>query len=423
MANTQSAMTYPAAALLFSLISTEPLAGSCPARSDRPFDGQPTSAISVLPNELLIEIFEYVYLACHEESCRSHGTDGADDSLSQPSYETRYNPHSSSLFPYNIATVCRAWKDMVCSGSFPAFWTRVVIVTGITTPETVRELLSLSRGLPVGVSVISGWSSQVERRKGPEPGCLGDETASADCITRLVLPNVKRLKKLQYFLSRSSSLAAVRRALRGKSRLEELWMECEEDDGEGEKTVGGSGEDPGAKQLNDEENCGWKFITFAVKHLHVDNYTFKLACSPKSDGFHDLTRVGSITLSWPRLVVDSGCGNGGGAAGIDNHGYLRRSAGRIDFREFLAVLQEAPDLRCLTVRNEQFEGLDDDCALVCDLPSLRFVTLDGIRARFIRRFCHSINANVDSISAVRVSGGVIVREELGVECRVLNIDD
>ncbi|KIJ11926.1 hypothetical protein PAXINDRAFT_101492 [Paxillus involutus ATCC 200175] len=414
MANAQFAMTHPAAAVLLSLIFTEP-PGSYPARSVRQLDGEPMSAISVLPNELLIEIFEYVYSGCREESYRFNETNDPDASLSQSSYETRYDPHSSSLFPYNVATVCQAWKDIVCSGSFPAFWTRVVVVAGITTPETVRELLSFSGGLPVGVSVISGWSSRVERRKGTEFECLGDETASAECITRLILPNVKRLKKLLYLLSRSSSLAAVRRMLRGKSRLEELWMECEEDDGEGEG-------DPGANQLNDEENCGWKFITFAVKHLHVDNYTFKLACSPKSDGFHDLIRVHSITLSWPRLVADSGSGGSGGTAGIDDHGCLRRSAGRIDFREFLAILQEAPDLKCLTIRNEQFEGLDDDSAVVCDLPSLRFVTLDGVRARFIRRFCRSINADVDSISAVRVSGGVIVREELEVECRVLNIE-
>ncbi|KAF8837789.1 hypothetical protein BDN67DRAFT_972462 [Paxillus ammoniavirescens] len=415
-------MTYPAAAVLFSLISTEP-PGSYPVRSVRPLDGQPMSAISALPNELLIEIFEYVYSGCREESCRLGETNDPDANLSQPSYETRYNPHSSSLFPYNVATVCQAWKDIVCSGSFPAFWTRVVVIAGITTPEKVRELLSFSGGLPVGVSVISGWSSRVERRKGTELECLGDETASAECITRLILPNVRRLRKLQYFLSRSSSLAAARRMLRGKSRLEELWMEYEEDDGEGERAGRGSVGDLGANQLSGEENCGWKFITFAVKHLHVDNYTFKLACSQKSDGFHDLIRVHSITLSWPRLVVGSGCGGGGGPAGIDDHGCLRRSAGRIDFREFLAILQEAPDLRCLTIRNEQFEGLDDDSVVVCDLPSLRFVTLDGVRARFIRRFCRSINADVDSISAVRVSGGVIVREELGIECRVLDIED
>ncbi|KIJ66164.1 hypothetical protein HYDPIDRAFT_27347 [Hydnomerulius pinastri MD-312] len=393
---------YPASLVLSSLAKHQGSNGASATTHPR----QRNSSVSKLPIELLIQIFEDVHLTCCEKSSRSHGTNDTGANLAHPTYETSYDPCSPSLFPYNVAAVCQSWKDIVCSGSFPAFWTRVVVVVGLTTPQMVVDILSWSGGLPLGVSVITCGSSWAEQKKAAES--TQAEAASAESITRLILPHIKRIRSLRYFLSRSSSLAAARRVLRGKARmLEAFVMECEEDDGEGSNGVGK--EERSVEDLH-EDDCGWKLITHAVQHLRVDNYTFKPACYPKSDGFNDLYRLRSITLSWPKL----GC--------VEGDRGLRRSGGRIRFREFMAVLQEAPDLTWLTVRNERFEGLDaDGFVVVYDLPSLRSVTLEGVSAPFTTLFFHSINADIDSINVMRGCDGAMFSEGgVGSKCHAMS---
>ncbi|KAI6100561.1 hypothetical protein F5141DRAFT_304631 [Pisolithus sp. B1] len=309
------------------------------------------SPISKLPTELLIEIFTNAF----QESCNESVQECEPPGLAAPTYATAFDPHSPSLFPYNIASVCRRWKDVICSSSFPTFWTRVVVVVGITTPGLMQKMLSWSGNLTVGIAVIqdsSPFAIQVE----------------VEDVTRSIVPHIKRLGGLRYSLFRSSDLAVARRTLRGKARrLTYFHLGYEEDDGDG----GYNQEEalPDFYAIGEAGN-GWKLITHAVQCLNVDNYSFQPACYPKSDGFHDLLRLRSLSLSWPRP-----------RDGRSSVGRLTEDsrAGRIHFREFVAVLQEASMLSWLTVQNEQFDGLDKFSSMSCCLPFVRFIAFDYFR--------------------------------------------
>ncbi|KAI6007544.1 hypothetical protein F5J12DRAFT_79635 [Pisolithus orientalis] len=327
-----------------------------------------TSPISMLPTELLIEIFTHVFWESCDESSRECEPPG----LSAPTYATAFDPHSPSLFPYNAASVCSRWKDVICSSSFPSFWTRIVVVVGITMPELIQEMLSWSGNLIIGIAVIqdsSPFSAQAE----------------VEDITRGVVPHIKRLEGLRYSLSRSSDLAVARKTLRGKARrLVYFHMGYEEDDGDGDR---GQEQEVLFDASGEEVGKGWKLITHVVQCLSVDNYSFKPACYPKSDGFHDLLRLRSLSLSWPRPRDEQssvGCVTGD------------KRAGRIHFREFLAVLQETFMLLRLTVRNEQFDGLDESSLMTCYLPLLQSVTLDCVSKVFRDRFRLAIDADPHS---------------------------
>ncbi|KAG6332937.1 hypothetical protein ID866_6153 [Astraeus odoratus] len=337
-----------------------------------------------LPTELLIEVFMYVHALEPRQKSR-HLRDensenlGAAESMAQKP-ETTMDPLSPSLFPYNVASVCKWWMDILCSPSFPTFWTKVVVAVGTSTAQAAREILSWSGNLVVSLSVIQDTSPN-SMQADPH-----SDAATVRDVTRSILPHMKRLESIRYSLSRSSSLAAACETLCGKARsLRTLHMEYKEDDGDGgyykDRTT------PEFESDGSRNEKGWKLITHAVKHLLVDNYTFKAACYPKSDGFHDLLRLRSLTLSWPSSAGTSG----------------NSQSGRISFREFILVLQEAPMLTWLTVRNEQFDGLEDTSEiLVYDLPNLRFVTLDGVSKRFIDHFHFSIIATIDTLSISRM---------------------
>lgn len=328
-----------------------------------------TSPISMLPTELLIEIFTHVFW----ESCDESSQECEPPGLLAPTYATAFDPHSPSLFPYNAASVCSRWKDVICSASFPTFWTRIVVVVGITTPELIQKMLSWSGNLIIGIAVIQDSS-------------LFSVQAEVEDITNGVVPHIKRLQGLRYSLSRSSDLAVARKTLRGKARrLAYFHLGYEEDDGDGEH--GQEQEVLDFDASGEEVGKGWKLITHAVQCLNVDNYSFKLACYPKSDGFHDLLRLRSLSLSWPHPRDEQssvGCITGD------------KRAGRIHFREFLAVLQEAFMLLRLTVRNEQFDGLDESSLMTCYLPLLQSVTLDCVSKVFRDRFQLAIDADPHS---------------------------
>lgn len=360
---------HPAAVILSRLLVDE-----AEHRNPRKESINTASSISMLPTELLIEVFTNAFWESCSESIQECGPPG----LVAPTYATAFDPHSPSLFPYNVASVCRRWKDIICSASFPTFWTRVVVVVDITTPELIQRMLSWSGNLAIGVAVIQD--------KSPFP-----MQAEVEDVTRSILPHIKRLGGLRYSLFRSSDLAVARKTLRGKARrLTYFHLGYEEDDGDGEYNQEGMLLDFDAIG---EAGNGWKLITHAVQCLNLDNYSFRPACYPKSDGFHDLLRLRSLSLSWPRPRDER-------SSVVRVTGDNR--TGRIHFRELVAVLQEASMLSWLTVQNEQFDGLDKVSMVPCSLPSLRFINFDYVSWAFVERFRSAIDFDPHSFVVTHV---------------------
>lgn len=335
-----------------------------------------TCPILKLPTELLIEIFLCIYSECHQESAdHIHKPDSGSEQL--------FDPCSSSLFPYNVASVCKRWRNIVCSPSFPTFWTQVVIVIGMTTLEAIHEILSWSGTLSLKLSVIQittgpnrPWNVELDDVKN---------------VTRSILPHVKRVTSIKYSLARSSSLAMARLALVGKARkLKALHMEYEEDDGDG--GIEGPMLVPEEFEGRRPPFYGWKLIAHNIEHLHVDNYTFRPACYLKSDGFHNLFRLRSLTLSWPSPRQNS-------------ESHATSQSGKISFDDFMQVLQEAPLLTSLTIRNEQFEGIEPekDFEVEYDLPGLRFVNFDSVSMRFVKHFHCSVDVDMENLVIVNLS--------------------
>ncbi|KAL4068701.1 hypothetical protein V8B97DRAFT_791151 [Scleroderma yunnanense] len=346
-----------------------------------------TSPILMLPTELLLEIFVCLYSEYYQESSQVQEESNQNSNVVSPTHKAWFDPQSPSLFPYNVASVCRQWRDILCSPSLPTFWTRVVIFVGITTPGAIQEILSWSRNLPVELSVVQQVNSF---SPAGTTQSWNLEAEDVKYVTRSILPHIKRFTTIKYSLFHSSSLAMVRMTLSGTARLlKTLHMEYENDDGDGGYEVYlwlpnfNGGQPP---------LTGWKLITHAVEHLSVDNYTFKLACYPKSDGFHDLMRLRSLTLSWPSPHPRHE------QPTISRHG-------RIRFDGFMLVLQEATMLTSLTVRNEQFDAMEqeDVFPIEYDLPWLRFVNFDGVSKRFLTHFHRSVNVDTDNLVIVHLS--------------------
>lgn len=343
--------------------------------------------ILLVPTELLIEIFLCIYSECHQKSSHVLEERSPDFGSELPTYGVPFDPYSPSLFPYNVASVCGRWRSILCSPSFPTFWTRLVFIVGITAPEAIHEILSWSGTLPLELSVIQIDSLCPVGANRPWYVELDD----VNDVTRSILPQIKRFTTIKYSLTRSSSLVMARMALVGKARmLQALHMTYEEDDGDG----GYEGQLWVPEQLEGRSPPfhGWKLITHNIEHLNVDNYTFKPACYLKSDGFHDLLRLRSLTLSWPHPRRHE-----------EELAASRR--GRILFDNFMEVLQEAPMLTSLTVRNEQFDGMEPekDFEVEYGLPCLRFVNFDGVSMRFVTRFHCSANIDLENLVIVHLS--------------------
>ena len=343
--------------------------------------------ILLLPTELLIEIFLYVHSECHQKSSHIPEERVPDSEPEPPTHGIPFDPYSPSLFPYNVASVCKRWRNILCSPSFPTFWTQLVFIVGITTPEAIHEILSWSGTLPLELSVIQIDSLCPVGTDRPWYVELGD----VKDVTRSILPQIKRFRTIKYSLTRSSSLTMARMTLVGKARmLQALHMEYEEDDGDG----GFEGQLCVPEPLEGRRPPfhGWKLITHNVKHLNVDNYTFKPACYLKSDGFHDLLHLRSLTLSWPHPRRH-------------DEELITGGRGRVLFANFMQVLQEAPMLTSLTVRNEQFDGMEPekDFEVEYDLPCLRFVNFDGVSMRFVTHFHCSVNIDLENLVIVHLS--------------------
>ncbi|KAF8955066.1 hypothetical protein BDZ97DRAFT_1861828 [Flammula alnicola] len=161
-----------------------------------------TSILS-LPSEVLLRIFEEVYLA----SCHIDFDSAPPSKLADP-----------ALFPYCIMRVCKAWKTLV--RSVPLFATRVIIF--VDEPVVFKDLQDQfrdSKSLLIKVFVV--------RKEYPETNDPLEKDGVVD-VMKALIPHITRCQVVVFDLLHSSSLpriadfsgkAAKLRTLRIKSRI------------------------------------------------------------------------------------------------------------------------------------------------------------------------------------------------------------
>ena len=130
-----------------------------------------------LPTELLIEIFNYVYLGIRVPvgDTGIMGLDPDDD------------PLSPSIFPYSLSSVSERWREIM--SAVPEFWTRLVVFVDSSNPTSLsnfRSEIEWSQNLSLSVTII---------RRGDSPGTVENEKI--------------RLRTATEIISRGASLSAT----------------------------------------------------------------------------------------------------------------------------------------------------------------------------------------------------------------------
>ncbi|KIJ69773.1 hypothetical protein HYDPIDRAFT_104394 [Hydnomerulius pinastri MD-312] len=170
---------------------------------------EPPAHIENLPAELLISIFQMVWL---EYRVGDGAKWGAANML------------DSSLFPFSIASVSRRWRTLASSTSH--YWTRVVVFvdSNPTPPALVESYLQWSCDLPVEVFITR---RETDRNSG-DP----NEKARVRVVLDHVLPHLHRLRGLRINVMRRSSLPSLILDFHGSAPLlKRLMLNCQIDDG------------------------------------------------------------------------------------------------------------------------------------------------------------------------------------------------
>ncbi|KAG5652027.1 hypothetical protein H0H81_006518 [Sphagnurus paluster] len=179
------------------------------------------ATISHLPNELLLAIFSVIYLESTnsfsiypeldtDEQEEPHTPDSDSDSdISEPERSFWYGDddvRSASLFPYNIAGVCKTWQNLL--SGVAAYWTRIVILTDVPAqfPSAVAKYkyLEWSKGLPLFVTI----SQRDPDSFLGETGAAVERARVKEALT-LVLPELPRTLTLEVAVTHTSSLPRV----------------------------------------------------------------------------------------------------------------------------------------------------------------------------------------------------------------------
>ncbi|PPQ98591.1 hypothetical protein CVT26_013775 [Gymnopilus dilepis] len=129
---------------------------------------------------------------------------------------------STSLFPYNVALVCRLWRDILIK--IPEVWTRLVFDVAQSPALFIDSFLWSKDLTNLEVVVFNSTSSasipsKVQERK------------HVLAIQQAFLPHIARCKSIAYNLLFSSSLPALDEFLRKPMPyLKELRLDCQQDD-------------------------------------------------------------------------------------------------------------------------------------------------------------------------------------------------
>ncbi|KAG5633771.1 hypothetical protein H0H81_005386 [Sphagnurus paluster] len=132
-------------------------------------------------------------------------------------WHSSQDARSPSLFPYNISTVCTAWRAVIAI--IPKYWTSIVVLTDISQSKSaISSHLEWSKGLPLCVTLT--------RRN---PNFFDDEPATervrvAAAMSHL-LPEIHRFTALEIDVTYTSSLPRILTDIPHPApRLEQLFL-------------------------------------------------------------------------------------------------------------------------------------------------------------------------------------------------------
>jgi len=129
---------------------------------------------------------------------------------------------SESLFPFNAASVCKLWRDILAR--MPECWTRVVFDV-VSDPRPFLDAFSWSRNLEkIEVAIFNSSEYAGEVDEALEKNCIS-------AIAQALQPHVHRCRSISFDIIYSSSLPPPNTFfLRGAPDLHELLLECRIDD-------------------------------------------------------------------------------------------------------------------------------------------------------------------------------------------------
>lgn len=185
---------------------------------------QRKSSIACLPPEILLIIFKMV----HSQSRSPFTTTAHID----PSWYSRQDIISPSLFPRAVESVCSSWRSVM--SMVPQFWTNLVLVLDIDRPFSlpdVQYFLEFSGTLILDIVVTRQPDSRL-------PSAEEEKTFMKPLI-KLLAPHFHRCLSFHFYTIYSDSLPLLGRDLCcAAPHLRVLKLECHIDNG-GDQTSAG----------------------------------------------------------------------------------------------------------------------------------------------------------------------------------------
>ncbi|TFK32258.1 hypothetical protein BDQ12DRAFT_692723 [Crucibulum laeve] len=217
---------------------------------------QPPAHIVVLPTELLLMTFDFVYFdgltACDSSSCTI--CIGFPGETTHMVWQPTQDLTSPSLFPYSLSSVCSRWRNIM--STVPKFWTRLVFFVD-SEPRNVQSYFAYSGDLPISVTVTRKFKNR------PDYGPF--EGKRAKMVMAALRPHIHRCESLSFDVKYSSSLPSLRHDFVGEAPLlTKLILECKEDDGG----------PTGLLSTHGYHDQSEKFICSALTELTVDGRNF-----------------------------------------------------------------------------------------------------------------------------------------------------
>ncbi|KAH7924629.1 hypothetical protein BV22DRAFT_1066444 [Leucogyrophana mollusca] len=223
-----------------------------------------------LPAELLLMIFKFVYASLRATFLRKY----------RPWHERkvkwrREDLMSRSLFPFSVAAVSPAWRDI--SSLVPEFWTRVVIPVDRATVSIVQSYLQWSRNLPIEVYIVSPSGIDPE-----------EERARMQVIMMLLSPHIHRCAAIRIQATWGSSLPVLKDHLLGLAQnLRVIRMSS--------KDISFPPD-----VLYQAPGGAWLFYSPALERLELDAQNFREACVDLYRWFRALPKMSSLKISGSR---------------------------------------------------------------------------------------------------------------------------
>ncbi|KAL0952098.1 hypothetical protein HGRIS_008731 [Hohenbuehelia grisea] len=325
------------------------------------------ASIVDLPFELLIDIFNLVY---------AHSIIGLrrarkDDPHNLWKEHTLSDP---SLFPFNVAGVCLAWKR-VASG-VPAFWTRVVsFVDDDWEAVTVREQLEWSKGLPFRVTLT--------RRDDTKGAVHMQEAQRVKVAMQALGSHLERCVELNVHVAQSSSLPSVIGDIAGSAPLlMNLRLRSTEDDGR-------------RWHIDRRNQHSQERETRIRGDLDIDGWNLLSACVSDAQRLRGFKRL---------------C--------VTNYRAALRGGQTFPMDVFIHAIAQLTDLRAIQVEHVDFSSIPRDSWPTVSFPtSLTSLSLKGLSSEALEGLFGAVSYNpldslrIEKCSFTRINGVSIPSSE------------